>query len=138
MELARRLGIRSGTRLAIVDPPGRFREDIEPLPEDVAMVDVADGELDCIVLFVTSRDALRATTASAARSMVASGSLWIAWPKQLSGYTTDVTAEAVQAAGLRCGMLDTRRLSLNDAWTGMRFIVRMDDRETWAKRSFDE
>ena len=61
--------------------------------------------------------------------LAADGSLWVAWPKQLSGYATDVSAEVAQAAGLGFGLLDTRRLSLNDGWTAMRFIVRLDDRD---------
>lgn len=138
MDLARRLGVRPGIRLAVVDPPGRFREDLEPLPDDVATAGLAEGDLDCIILFVTTRADLVARSLAAARAMNPTGSLWIAWPKQLSGYTTDVGAEVVQATGLRLGLLDTRRLSLNDAWTATRFIVRMDDRDAWAKRSFDE
>jgi hypothetical protein len=138
MELSRKLGIRPNTRLALIDAPGRFREDLEPLPEGVEEADLLEGVLDCIVVFVRTRGELAKATTAAARAMAPSGSLWIAWPKQLSGYTTDVTAEAVQATGLRHGLLDTRRLSVNDAWTAMRFIVRVDDREAWAKRSFDE
>ena len=97
-----------------------------------------EGGLDCIVLFVTTRAELATAAAAAVRAMAPTCSLWIAWPKQLSGYSTDITAEVVQAAGLRYGLLDARRLSVNDAWTAMRFIVRMDDRAAWAKRSFDE
>jgi hypothetical protein len=138
MDLSRKLGIRSGMRLAIVDPPGRFREDLEPLPEGVEQVTLEEGALDCIVLFVKTRAELATASAAAVRAMVPACSLWIAWPKQLSGYTTDVTADAVQATGLRHGLLDVGRLAVNEAWTAMRFIVRMDDRAGWAKRSFDE
>ena len=138
MELARRLGIRPGTRLSIVNPPGRFQEDLAPLPEAVEQVAVEEGDLDCIVLFVKARDDLTRSLPAAVRNMKPECSLWLAWPKQLSGYATDLTAEVIQAAGMRYGLLDARRLSLGDAWTGMRFIVRWDDRKAWAKRSFDE
>ena len=138
MELARRLGIRSGARLAIVDPPGRFREELIPLPDGVEEVTLEEGDLDCIVLFTRDRGELASSLPTAVRAMNAGCSLWLAWPKQLSGYTSDLTAEVIQAAGMRYGLLSARRLALGDAWTGMRFIVRMDDRKAWAKRSFDE
>ena len=137
-ELARRLGIRSGARLGVVNPPGRFLEDLGPLPDGVEHVPIEEGDLDCVVLFVRSRDELARSVAGAVRAMNPECSLWVGWPKQLSGYTTDLTAEAIQAAGMRYGLMDARRLSLGDAWTGMRFIVRWDDRKAWAKRSFDE
>ncbi len=138
MDLVRTLGIRDGARLAIVDPPVRFSEDLGPLPPNVEQLPLDSGDLDCIVVFVKSRAELAAGLAAPVRALAAAGSLWVAWPKQLSGYTTDVSVDAVQAAGMRFGLLDTRRLSLNDAWTALRFIVRLDDREAWSKRSFDE
>ncbi len=138
MDLARRLGIRAEARLAIIDPPVRFREDLEPLPPDVEHCSVDEGDLDCIVLFVKNRTELAARMPSAVGALRADGSLWVAWPKQLSGYVTDVSAEVAQAAGMRFGLLDTRRLALNDGWTALRFIVRLDDREAWSKRSFDK
>ncbi len=138
MDLVRALGIRSGVRLAIVDSPVRFSEDLEPLPAGVQHLSLADGNLDCIVLFVESRADLTDAMPPAVDALAASGSLWVAWPKQLSGYPTDVSTGVAQAAGMRFGLLDSRRLSLNDGWTALRFIVRLDDREAWSKRSFDK
>jgi hypothetical protein len=138
MDLIRRLGIGPGGRFAFFNPPVRFRDDLGPLPESASELTLADEDLSCIVLFVKTRSDLADALGKAVRVLAADGSLWLAWPKQLSGYATDVSAEVAQAAGLRHGLLDTRRLSLNDGWTGMRFIVRLDDREAWTKRSFDE
>ncbi len=136
MDLARTLGVRAGARLAIVDPPVRFGEDLQ-LPADVESLTLEDRDLDCVILFIKDRTTLPSTVASAARVLAPTGTLWVAWPKQLSGYNTDMNGEAVQASGLRSGLLDTRRLSPNDGWTAMRFIVRVDDRDGWSKRSFD-
>ncbi|MBT8166068.1 MAG: DUF3052 family protein [Acidimicrobiia bacterium] len=138
MDLTRRLGIRPGGRFAFSDPPVRFRDDLGPLPESAVELSLGDDDLSCIVLFVKTRSDLSTALGPAVRVLAADGALWIAWPKQLSGYATDVSAEVVQAAGLKHGLLDTRRLSLNDGWTATRFIVRLDDREAWSKRSFDE
>ena len=137
MDLARTFGIREGTRLAVVDAPVRFRDDLGPLI-DVEQVELDGSPVDCIALFAKTRDELTAHLADAARALVADGSLWVAWPKQMSGYATDLSADVVQAAGRRLGMLDVRRLSVNEGWTAMRFIVRMEDRSEWAKHSFDE
>ena len=120
------------------NPPVRFGDDLGPLPESATELTLVDENLDCIVLFVKTRSDVADALGKAVRVLAADGNLWIAWPKQLSGYATDVSAEVAQAAGLKHGLLDTRRLSLNDGWTAMRFIVRLDDREAWSKRSFDE
>ncbi|MBT8202652.1 MAG: DUF3052 family protein [Acidimicrobiia bacterium] len=137
MDLARTFGIREGTRLAVVDAPVRFRDDLGPLI-NVEHVELDGSPVDCIAVFVKSRDELAARLGDAGRALVADGSLWVAWPKQMSGYATDLSADVVQAAGRRLGLLDVRRLSVNEGWTAMRFIVRMEDRSAWTKRSFDE
>jgi hypothetical protein len=138
MELIGRLGIRPGGRFAFSDPPVRFSDDLGALPESAVELSLSDDNLDCIVLFAKTRTDLAESLGRAVRVLAADGSLWVAWPKQLSGYATDVSADVAQAAGLSHGLLDTRRLSLNDGWTAMRFIVRLDDRAAWSKRSFDE
>ncbi len=123
--------------MAVVDAPVRFVDDLGPLPPEVEELTLSDEHLDCIVVFVKSREQMSGSVAYAVKAMAATGSMWVAWPKQLSGYVTDVSIEAAQAAGMRYGLLDTRRLSFNDGWTAMRFIVRLDDRQAWSKRSFD-
>ena len=137
MDLAHRLGIRSSSRVAVVDPPVRFLEDLEPLPAGAAYFSVQERDLDCIVVFAKTRADLATAMVPAVNALRATGTLWVAWPKQLSGYATDLSAEVAQATGLRWGLLDTRRLSLNDGWTALRFIVRLGDRDGWSKRSFD-
>ena len=137
MDLARTFGIREGTRLAVVDAPVRVREDLGPLI-GVEHVELDGSPVDCISVFVKTREELAGHLAGITRSLVADGSLWVAWPKQMSGYATDLSADVVQAEGRRLGLLDVRRLSVNEGWTAMRFIVRMEDRSAWAKRSFDE
>ena len=138
MDLTRKLGIRPGGRFAFDNPPVRFTDDLGPLPDGAVALTLSDESLDCIVLFVKSRTDLADSLNQAVRVLDAKGSLWVAWPKQLSGYATDVSADVVQASGMRRRLLDTRRISVNDGWTAMRFIVRLDDREAWSKRSFDE
>lgn len=138
MDLARKLGIRPGTRLATIDAPLRFDDDMQPLPPGVEQLTLDDKDLDCIVIFVTSRAEVASAVARVLPCLAATGNVWVAWPKQLSGYSTDMSVEVAQAAGMRFGLLDTRRLSLNDGWTSMRFIVRPDDRAGWSKRSFDK
>ena len=138
MDLTRKLGIRPGGRFAFDNPPVRFGDDLGPMPDGAAEHTLSNENLDCIVMFVKSRADLADSLDRAVRVLAADGSLWVAWPKQLSGYATDVSADVVQAAGMRHRLLDTRRMSINDGWTAMRFIVRLDDREAWSKRSFDE
>ncbi len=135
--LARKLGIKERSRVAFVNPPVRFEEDVAPLPPRVESLTLRAEDLDVIVLFVKDRSELSERMRVATRHLAADGGLWISWPKPLSGYATDLDSNAIQAIGLAAGLVDSTVASFNDAWMGMRFIVRVPDREAWSKRSFD-
>ena len=135
--LATKLGIKEGARVAFVNPPVRFEEDLAPLPPGVEQLTLRAKDLDVIVIFAKSRSELAERVNVATRHLAADGGLWISWPKPLSGYTTDLQSNVAQAIGLVTGLVDNKVASFNDAWTGMRFVVRVADRAAWSKRSFD-
>ena len=135
--LAKKLGIKEGSRVAFVNPPVRFEEDLAPLPPGVEQLTLRAKDLDVIVIFAKSRSELAERVNVATRHLAADGGLWISWPKPLSGYTTDLQSNVAQAIGLVTGLVDNKVASFNDAWTGMRFVVRVADRAAWSKRSFD-
>lgn len=135
--LSKKLGITEGARVAFVNPPVRFEEDIAPLPPRVEQLSLRAKDLDVIVIFAKSRLELADRMNVAVRHLAADGGLWVAWPKPLSGYDTDLQSNAAQAMGLATGLVDNKVASFNDAWTGMRFVVRVADRAAWSKRSFD-
>ena len=135
--LAKKLGIKEGARVAFVNPPVRFEEDVAPLPPGVEQLALRAKDLDVIVIFAKSRSELAERVNVATRHLAADGGLWISWPKPLSGYTTDLQSNVAQAIGLVTGLVDNKVASFNDAWTGMCFVVRVADREAWSKRSFD-
>jgi len=63
------------------------------------------------------------------------GGLWMAWPKKASGIPTDVSENAVRALGLAAGLVDNKVCAIDDVWSGLRFVFRLADRPTRAKRA---
>ena len=51
-------------------------------------------------------------------------SLWISWPKQASGRQTDLGENDIRAALLPLGWVDTKVASVDDAWSGLKFLRR--------------
>ena len=52
--LVRKLGIKSGQRLAFVNQPKGYGETLGPMPDGVKVARLPDGPLDFIHLFTTS------------------------------------------------------------------------------------
>ena len=56
------------------------------------------------------------------------GGLWVAWPKKTSGVATDLSFDRVQRVGLDCGLVDNKVAAIDDTWSGLRFVKRVQDR----------
>jgi hypothetical protein len=126
--LPKKLGIKDGTRLALLASPKGFKGQLAPLPPGVEIRTQARGKLDVILFFATRRRELERRFPVMARALVPNGGLWVAWPKKASGVATDLTFEPVQEIGLDCGLVDNKVCAIDDTWSGLRFVVRLTDR----------
>jgi hypothetical protein len=129
--LPKKLGIREDTRLALVGAPDGFERTLAPLPEGVAISTRVSAPLDVILFFTARRSELERRFAKLARALEAAGGLWIAWPKKSSGVATDLDQNAVMEVGLATGMVDNKVCAIDDTWSGLRFVVRREDRAVW-------
>jgi hypothetical protein len=125
--LAKKLGIVSGARLAVVAAPNGFAEGLS-LPPGVEVRRQARGRLDVVLFFVTRRAELTRRFPVLKRGLEPDGGLWIAWPKKTSGVATDLSFAPVQEIGLANGLVDNKVAAIDDTWSGLRFVQRVSDR----------
>lgn len=126
--LAKKLGIKEGASVAFPGAPEEFSQTFGPLPDSVSIKRRVRGNLDVIVFFTTRRSELERRFRPLADALAPSGGLWIAYPKGSSGVETDLTFEVVQSAGLAAGLVDNKSCSIDDVWSGLRFVYRLSDR----------
>jgi len=125
--LPRKLGIKPGSVVALVNAPRGFEASLGTLPEGVRFRRGARGRRDLTVWFAKSSRELKARIRTLG-SAVGDGSLWIAWPKQASGVATDLTQTAVRRAGLDAGLVDFKICAIDATWSGLRFCRRKIER----------
>lgn len=123
--LYRKLGIKPGARVAIIHAPDAFELD---LPDGVQAVFRNGKDLDVALLFVTRLKDLRALFAELAEAVFPSGGLWIAYPKKSSTVATDLNFDNVQQLGLDAGLVDNKSCAIDDGFSGVRFVYRLEDR----------
>jgi hypothetical protein len=131
--LHRKLGIREGSAVVLLDAPEAFPGLLEPLPGGVELRRAARGPVDLVVLFVTSRARLAKRFPAAAGAIGADGGVWVAWPKKASGIPTDLDFGFVQQLGLDAGLVDNKTAAIDATWTSVRFVVRLADRPAWPR-----
>jgi hypothetical protein len=127
--LPTKLGIKPGTRVALVSAPGGFAEHtLQPLPDEVEVRPRARGPLDVIVFFTKRRADLERRFDRLAAALDRAGALWIAWPKRSSGVATDLTEDILREVVLPRGLVDTKVCAIDDIWSGLRFVIRKENR----------
>ncbi len=128
--LPRKLGIKPGHAVVLVDAPSQAEGLLTPLPADVSLRgDLRGrGDFDVAVLFCRSRRDLRRRFARVAKRLTPEGGLWVAWPKKSSGVATDLSDSVVRDFGLATGMVDNKVCAIDETWSGLRFVVRLRDR----------
>ena len=126
--LVKKLGIKEGSRVALVNAPKDFQTELGDLPDGVKFMKSTTKSLDLILFFVLSERLLARDFTKLAARLTSNGMIWIAWPKKSSGVTTDLTFERVQRIGLDAGLVDVKICAIDDTWSGLKFVYRLKDR----------
>jgi hypothetical protein len=132
--LAKKLGIKEGSRIGLVNAPKGFQSELGDLPQNVEFVALLTNSLDIILFFVLTQRELARDFSKLAKKLVSNGMIWIAWPKKSSGVTTDLSFESVQRIGLDAGLVDVKICAVDDTWSGLKFVYRLKDRPVQKKR----
>jgi hypothetical protein len=126
--LPRKLGIKPGARLALIDAPGGFTNTLGELPPGVEIRTRLRGDFDVIVAFFVARGQLERRLPALRSALDQSGALWLAWPKRTAGATTDLGDGIVRELGLAAGLVDNKVCAIDATWSGLRFVYRLADR----------
>lgn len=124
--LPKKLGIKPGTRLALLDAPDDFATTLGELPADVQLVAPAPGGVDVAVYFTKERVKLIQRIETLGRAIFPDGGLWVAWPKKASRIPTDMTEDAVRETALPLGLVDNKVCAIDDVWSGLRVVWRRE------------
>ena len=122
--LPKKLGIKPGAAVALVDAPPDFEQTLGTLPEGVELRRGVSGRPDVIILFTRARAHLEAGAPEMRDAMPDGGRLWLAWPKKASGVVTDVSEPVVREVGLAAGLVDYKICAIDSTWSGLLFARR--------------
>jgi hypothetical protein len=123
--LPKKLGIKTGSVVALVGAPEGFAKDtLGPLPAGAALREGTRSPFNVGLLFARSKTDLARRFPAAAKAMANPGALWIAWPKKASGVMTDLDGNVVRDFGLAAGLVDYKVAAIDATWSGLCFARR--------------
>ena len=126
--LPRKLGIKEGSRVAVLSAPDDFDATLGPLPDRVVVRRRLRGPLDVVVFFTTSRAQLERRIDALRAALDPAGRLWVAWPKRASGVAADVTEDVVREIALAHRLVDNKVAAVDATWSGLQLVIRVADR----------
>ena len=133
--LARKLGIREGHVVALVDAPDELPALLAPLPPGVRLVSSSDTSgADVTLAFLHApQDAERRAHALAA-TLAPDASLWLCWPKMTSPLFNGLKGGAIREAGLGAGLVDVKVAAVDEDWSSHKFVFRLENRPGAGRR----
>lgn len=124
--LAKKLGIKGGTRLALHEIPPDVKSELRGAISTSLLV--KEAPFDLVVLFVKNVTQLERLFPWFAARLNPAGALWVAWPKKTSGVKTDLDWNTVHCFGLEKGLVDVKVCAVSEIWSGLKFVIRLKDR----------
>jgi hypothetical protein len=126
--LARKLGIKPGSKVVLINGPTDYLDLLSPLPENIEFEDDTGGEVDLIHIFTNSRDELFGELPKLTRLIKPNGSIWVSWYKKAAKLPTEITEDTVREAAFPIGLVDVKVCAVDERWSGLKLVIRKENR----------
>ena len=126
--LLKKLGIKPGHKLLLVNRPGNY---FELLDADISDQLCSKDEVpDLVHLFVAAKKEFESEMKKLdpvfkKNKKVA---IWVSWHKKSSGITTDITEDTIRNFALKNNLVDVKVCAVSDIWSGLKLVVPLKSR----------
>ncbi|MEP6833991.1 MAG: DUF3052 domain-containing protein [Gemmatimonas sp.] len=124
--MAKKLGIKDGHSVVVIDAPATYRNSLEPLPPDVKFSTRAGANTNLVHLFTAKRAFLAHTLQALRDKLAPDATVWVSWPKKSSKVATDITEDTIREVALPMGWVDIKVCAVDDVWSGLKLVVRKE------------
>jgi len=126
--LAKKLGIKEGFKIRLINSPEYYFELFTDLPENISILKDTKSKKNFIHCFVKQEKELHKNIPSLKNEILPNGIIWISWPKKASKVTTDVTEDLIRNLALASGLVDIKVCAVDEIWSGLKLVIPVKDR----------
>jgi len=119
--LAQKLGLKAGMKVALFGAPANFDRIAADFPDDIEWLERPSKSAELVLLFAESQAMFEASFGRAAALNLP---IWVFWPKQASGNSTDLTQHIARTIGQSFGYTDCKVCSFDATWSGFLFRLK--------------
>jgi hypothetical protein len=126
--LAKKLGIKSGFQINIINAPGYYLQLFTDLPNELYFEDTENTKIDFIHFFTKSKEEYKSLLPHLKGRIKPNGMIWISWPKKASKVPTDITEDIIRHYAIETGLVDIKVCAVDDIWSGLKLVIPVKDR----------
>ena len=126
--LARKLGIKSGFHINLVNAPEYYLQLFTDLPSELYFQNKDNVKNDFIHFFTKSKDEYISLLPGLKDHIKPNGMIWISWPKKASKVPTDITEDIIRNYAIQIGLVDIKVCAVDDIWSGLKLVIPVKDR----------
>ncbi|WP_426667211.1 DUF3052 domain-containing protein [Mucilaginibacter sp. McL0603] len=126
--LAKKLGIKSGFHINLVNAPEYYLQLFTDLPNDLYFGDKENSKIDFIHVFTKSKEEYTSLLPHLKDCIKSNGMIWVSWPKKASKVPTDITEDIIRNYAIEIGLVDIKVCTVDDIWSGLKLVIPMKDR----------
>src|SRR3977135_143116 len=114
--LPKKLGIKPGCRIYLLDAPAGVRAELGEVLKDCEIANDGKHDVDFAMVFTKSRTELTKEFKRLIKALGPAGMFWVSWPKKTSGVSTDLNENIVREIGLAAGLVDVKVCAVTEVW----------------------
>ena len=124
--LAKKLGIKEGSKVYVLDAPDNYQALLAPLPAEVKFVAKLTDGTQIVHVFVDQKTVLEKALKNLRQKMPVDSMIWVSWPKKASKVPTDVTEDVIREIALPLGLVDIKVCAVSEVWSGLKLVLRKE------------
>ncbi len=125
--LVKKLGIKEGFRIEVVNAPDNYFKGLIDLPDNVSIIH-GEKDLDFVHIFSNQFEELERLLIHYKKKIVSNGIIWVSWYKKASKLPTEITEDVVRGTALSIGMVDVKVCAVDESWSGLKVVIRVENR----------
>jgi hypothetical protein len=121
--LEKKLGLKSGFTIKLVNPPKYYHALFTSFPQDVKIDNHTTSKKDFIHFFPKNAAVLYKKLPELKEELLPAGVIWVSWYKKSSGIDTDINENAIRNCAIANGLVDVKVCAVSDLWSGLKLVI---------------
>lgn len=127
--LVKKLGIKTGFCIRLLNPPPHYFNLLDNLPDALKFIENETDKIDFAHFFVNEIALFEDQLPLLRNQLKPDGMIWVSWYKKAAKKPTELTEDVVRDTALALGLVDVKVCAVDADWSGLKLVIRVRDRQ---------